>query len=335
MAPTARERLVRNAVVARANGVPELHDIAALMETIDADDVVPAYSPEDLAGPLKLRPLMTLFIDESGTRYPDNVDKNGPPWFGMGGVLVLNDDLLAIHDAHAALVSKWRLSGPLHGFEIRNTSKAFAWLDKVGRKRAAEFVSDLEAFVRSAPVVGIGCVLDRAEHVAKYRPQHGRTMWLMSKTAFTITVDRAAKIATTLGCRLRVVVERSGHHREDPEVVECYKELTGGRHVFGPAVEAFNDELTPYRAATLAGLEFGGKENPGLQLADLMIFPVCASGFAPDHPENQSMLSGRKYVDFHLPNRLVSPWGLKFRECPLSYKAGVRAVVAAARGWRR
>ena len=119
MAPTARERLVRNAVVARANGVPELHDIAALMETIDADNVVPSYSPEDLAGPLKLRPLMTLFIDESGTRYPDNKDKNGPPWFGMGGVLVLNDDLLAIHDAHAALAAKWRLTGPLHGFDIR------------------------------------------------------------------------------------------------------------------------------------------------------------------------------------------------------------------------
>ena len=69
--------------------------------------------------------------------------------------------------------------------------------------RAGIFYEDLYQLLRAAPVTGLACVIDRPGYNARYREKYGRQRWSLCKSAFTISVERAAKYARSLDCRLR------------------------------------------------------------------------------------------------------------------------------------
>jgi len=71
-----------------------------------------------------------LYMDDSGTRHPDHnlrPESETPDWFGLGGILVHEDDIDACREAHFALYAKWTQMGtsPLHSEEIRHSKKIF------------------------------------------------------------------------------------------------------------------------------------------------------------------------------------------------------------------
>src|SRR6516162_2327319 len=138
-----------------------------------------------------------LYLDDSGTRYPrrkSSARLDGLDYFAMGGLLVpserINDALLA----HAELVNRHGILAPLHSNSIRVRKGAFAWLEH-DRERACRFYADLERTLCQLPGYVVGCVIHRPGYNDRYAPLYGKARWDLCKSAYTISVERAAKFA--------------------------------------------------------------------------------------------------------------------------------------------
>ena len=94
---------------------------------------------------------------------------------------------------------------------------------------------------------GLACVIDRPGYNARYLEKYGRQRWSLCKSAFTIAVERAAKYARSIDCRLRVCHERC-NKTEDGMLKGYYEELKRD----GPPFDTSRSEK--YRPLT--GAEF-------------------------------------------------------------------------------
>ena len=86
--------------------------------------------------------------------------------FGLGGLLIDKENLDAVWDAHRKFCDKWEITYPLHSYEIRGGRGNFSWLKNP--ERAVEFLSELEHFLVSLPVMGIASITHRPGYVARY-----------------------------------------------------------------------------------------------------------------------------------------------------------------------
>jgi hypothetical protein len=91
-----------------------------------------------------------LYVDDSGSRYPDRVQKpprlDGMDYFALGGILIDEAEIGAIFDAHSTFTARWNLTGPLHSTKIRGSRGAFSWLAS-DKKQGNDFLSDLHGFI--------------------------------------------------------------------------------------------------------------------------------------------------------------------------------------------
>lgn len=180
--------------------------------------------------------VLTLYMDDSGTRYPDHPGSPTPQgydWFGLGGVLVHQDDEQQCRTMHEALCQKWRIDYPLHSVRIRNSSQKFAWIGALEPRRRAEFYEDLTRLIVSLPVLGIACVIDRPGYNHRYRDKYAGHRWHLCKTGFAVVVERAAKHALRMGCKLNVAVEES-----DKVTDRAIREYYAGMKASGPPFDA-------------------------------------------------------------------------------------------------
>ena len=87
--------------------------------------------------------LFHLYIDDSGTRRPDR--KVNPPradgvdHFALGGILINEEDISKLLDAHSSLLERWGLDVPLHSTRIRGRRGNFAWLGENEQTEAKFF----------------------------------------------------------------------------------------------------------------------------------------------------------------------------------------------------
>ncbi|MCA9685207.1 MAG: hypothetical protein KC457_23700, partial [Myxococcales bacterium] len=102
----------------------------------------------------------TLYMDDSGTRHPDqDLDPVARrDWFGLGGILVHKDDMDQCHAMYETLRTRWPEMGtsPLHSEEIRMKKKGFRWL-RADEESRRVFLGDLEAMLVQMPIIGIAC----------------------------------------------------------------------------------------------------------------------------------------------------------------------------------
>jgi hypothetical protein len=156
--------------------------------------------------------VLNFYLDESGTRHPKRTPgkraKHGYDWFALGGVLVRQEDEPEARRLHNEFVSRWNITKPLHSSEIRSQQSGYLWIRSLGEHQLRDFYESLYGLMRDAPVIGLGCVVDRPGYNHRYLDLYQQQPWLLCKTAFSVVVERAAKYARNLGCQLRVAPER-------------------------------------------------------------------------------------------------------------------------------
>ncbi len=259
--------------------------------------------------------VLNLYVDDSGSRKPDRqTDSHASRnWFGLGGLLVRDDDEQTERARHEALIAKWpEIQGiPLHSVDIRNKARGFSWL-RDNAERANAFYESLTEFICGSSIVCIAAVIDRDGYRARYEPKYEPgARWLLCKTAFTILLERAAKYALSERCRLRVLVERSDK-KTDRRMLSYYEDLRAKGMPFDPKSMA---GYAPLDATTLGGVlyEFRKKEktSPLMQVADLCLYPICRARYEPYQPFTQLLRHGR-LIDTRLKREEVASRGIKY-----------------------
>jgi hypothetical protein len=255
------------------------------------------------AGPVtvKSRPLC-FYMDDSGSRHPSKKATKEPPdhdWFALGGILINEscvDDSKAIIDE---FLLRWPVIGgaPLHSYDIRQHKQDFKWLTELDRTQKALFFRDLSELIMSLQIVVMACVIDRPGYNKRYDQVYGHARWQLCKSAFTIAVERAAKYALHREQRLRVYVERSDKKTE-AVLRSYYDELKCNGHPFDMTTSAIHRPLSKEEfSRTLMEFAVKHKASRLMQIADLVLWPVCKGGYVPEARAYQALKEGGKLLD--------------------------------------
>jgi len=279
---------------------------------------------------------MNFYIDDSGSRSPDRHPRDQLPlhgydFFGLGGVLVHERDEAVVREKHQALVTKWKITGPLHSSAIRASTGCFTWVRGASADSRDEFFRDIEKLVTSPQLTALACVVDRPGYNYRYRDRYGRKRWQLCKTAFHIVVERASKFALRHNTRLRVLIEKAGR-REDAQMEAYFRDMrTAGQ----PFDETRAAKYQPLSSATLSKSlhEFRtkSKESPLMQLADLCLWPMCVGGYHPQNKSYASLRSACTLIDTRLQPEEVEHLGVKYSCFDLVKKTEAREKRASGR----
>jgi hypothetical protein len=271
-------------------------------------------------------------MDDSGTRKPDRAptvfDAKRPNHFALGGILMLEDDEGQARAAHLALCEKWSITYPLHSVDMRYAAKEFRWL----RRDSPEyqpFMEDLTQMLLCIPALGLACVIDRPGYDARYREKYGRNQWQLCRTAFIIAVERAVKHARRLGCKLRVLPERSNKDDEG-RIKQYYRDL---REKGLPFDTDTSNRYCPLSAAefteTLVELDFKRKTSPMAQIADLYLWPILRERYRPGYRPYQGFREAGRLIECVLAEADVMACGSKY-SCFELVDAAVRNAPSGA-----
>lgn len=239
--------------------------------------------------PVRKKELL-YYLDDSGSRDPDRHPRaadHEPDWFALGGVIVAAEDKAKVEDSVCEFRRHWpQLDSetPFRSYNIRNRTGGFRWLSDLAAGERREFFDQFTDLMLSLPVVVAGCVVHRPGYNARYFEQYGQRRWKLCRTAFNIAVERAAKFAVHQDSRLRVFIERSDRETER-HMKTYYDELRASGPPFNPETSAQYRPLAPGQL-TQALFEFGvrTKRSTLMQLADVMLWPVCKGGYKQDEP---------------------------------------------------
>lgn len=259
---------------------------------------------------------MHFYMDDSGTRNPDRhpgrTPAHGYDWFALGGVLIKQEDEKAGRAEHTDFCRRWKITYPLRSSDIRSKSGPFAWLGKVEKEECDKFLEELYQLMAGMPLIGHACVIDRPGYNERYIKKYGRKRWLLCKTTFSVSVERAAKFARGRGYKLRVFVER-GDKKADRHVKQYYEDLGKDGMPFDPKTSG---KYAPLKAAELADTlyEFRtkAKSSPLMQMADLYLWPICMGGYNPQNRPYARLKEDRKLIDCTLEPEQVPALGIKY-----------------------
>ncbi len=245
-----------------------------------------------------------FYIDDSGSRDPDrrpDDKRRDSDWFALGGVIVDAADKDHCDQAISAFRRSWPQIGdaPLHSYEIRNKTEAFRWLEMLSPSELEAFYQGISDLMVSLPIIAAGCVIDRPGYNRRYAEQYGPRRWKLCRTAFNITVERAAKFAAHHEARLRVYVERTDPKTE-AQFRKYYEELRELGAPFDPNRSAkYNPLSGNVLAKTLYEFKVKTKQSDLMQIADLCLWPVCSGGYRPDNRSFELLKRHGKLLDFH------------------------------------
>lgn len=260
--------------------------------------------------------ILNLYLDDSGTRHPNRKQGKKPAhgydWFALGGVLVRDEDEEEARRLHADFVAKWKVDTPLHSSEIRSRNEGFIWLRGKTKEEQGAFYEDLYCLMRDAPVTGIACVIDRPGYNARYAERYVENRWMLCKTAFSVVVERAAKLAIAQCQRLRVLPEKC-NKSEDAALKTYYSELRTNGLPFDAKNSGKYAPLSKEEfAATLYDLRFKAKTSPMGQFADLYLWPICMGGYDGKNRPYRRLLEDGKLIECFLDDADHATLGSKY-----------------------
>lgn len=243
-----------------------------------------------------------FYIDDSGSRDPDRnrcIASPKPDWFALGGLLINSVNEEEAKREIAAFRARWpeTENEPFRSYDIRNKTKRFRWLESLSPEGHHDFMNELTALLIGLPVHVLACVIDRPGYNRRYMAMYGDRRWKLCRTAFNIAVERAAKVSIHDGMRLRVYVERS-----DKPTEHQFKSYFDDMRKVGLPFNASTSE--PYRPltaeqlhSTLLEFRVKTKESSLMQLADLLLWPVCQGGYNKDHRAYAELVRAGKLLD--------------------------------------
>jgi hypothetical protein len=259
------------------------------------------------------RPI-TLYMDETGNRHPDKKsDKSraGRDWFGFGGVLINGEDSDAARQLISDFAANWSLHHPAHITDMLSENKGFSWLGRRTQDDRDKFWRDWRNVLSNSGVIGIGCIVDRPGYVARgYLDKHA-DRWLLCRSAFDITVERAVKIARREERKLHIVFEQDAGINET--ITGYFHNLKENGLAFDPKTSG---KYTPASkeefAETLGRIQHKPKAHPLLQIADSYIYAMARHGYDKKFPLYRHLRDRRKIADFCLPNECLPHMGVKY-----------------------
>jgi len=256
-----------------------------------------------------------LYIDESGSRMPDyavNMQRrDGMDYFAFGGIIIDENEIGAVLEAHQQITKTWTLTGPLHSTKIRGHRKHFSWL-ALDSAREAAFLSHLENTILALPVIGNACVIDRPGYVARYSRLYAPP-WTLCKTAYAILIERSAKFARAHGKRLKVFYEEAGE-KEDRDLEEYTRLLKAEGMPFNRDSAKTYDGLRPREFQDILNGEPQRikKAVPMAQFADLILYPIAKGGYDKMYSPYANLLRAKRLIDCHLDAAGVLTLGIKY-----------------------
>ena len=257
-----------------------------------------------------------LYFDDTGNRYPGTkfrqpeVREDGMNCFGLGGILIKEEDVQDLLSKHYSLCSKWQITYPLHSSKIRGGRNEFSWLRTQGHD---SFLLDLERFILSLNFVGIACIVDRPGYLARYEERYKERLWYLCKTTFCIMLERAAKFADENGRDLVVYFEQFGK-MEDRNIVEYMRELKRHGNQFDIAESNGYKPLESidYRNIVQGEPRRLTKKSPLVQVADLVLYPIAKGGYDQTYGPYRRLNESNKLIDCHIPEEETNIRGVKY-----------------------
>ncbi|MDL2410352.1 DUF3800 domain-containing protein [Rhizobium calliandrae] len=261
------------------------------------------------------RPI-TLYMDETGNRHPNkksDPSREGRDWFGFGGILVKGEDSDTARALVAAFHDKWKLgeTKPAHITDMLAERQKFSWLERVNQTVRDEFWADWRKVLCQAQVMGIGCVVNRPGYVARGYWEKHTDPWLLCRSAFDITVERAVKIAKLEDRKLHIVFE------QDPGINETITGYFKNLKQNGLAFDAGNSsKYAPLSqedfAETLGRIQHKPKAHPLLQIADSYIYAMSRKAYEKKFWLYRHLRDAKRIADFALENENLPHMGVKY-----------------------
>lgn len=221
---------------------------------------------------------LIYYMDETGNRHPDKKatqERDGRDWFALGGYLLKEEDKAAVRALHNQFCDEWKIVHPFHITDMLSAKKKFAWLGKLSDRERSRFWEEYKDMLSSIPALGTGCVISRPGYVARgYVKDYPDSKWLLCRSAFDITIERAVKYAKSIDCKLDVVFE------SDPPINNVmkgyFKNLKQNGLAFDEERAAKYGPLSKEDfASTLGTIEYKAKASPYLQFADSYIYAIA------------------------------------------------------------
>ncbi len=255
-----------------------------------------------------------LYVDDSGSRHPDRQPgTHFGGWFGLGGLLVREDEEAAARMLVSEFRARWPKVGqsPLHSYDIRNSTKGFSWLTQISASERARFMADLSQTITGLPIHALACVVDRDGYNRRYLDQYGADRWKLCKTAFSILLERAVKFAQHFDAKLRVYVERSDK-RTDAQMKGYYDELkVRGLPFDGQRSAQYSPLGADDFKSVLYEFRLKDKQSELMQVADLLLWPLCRNGYALEEKSYNALKESGRLVE-HLCSSSNKLQGTKY-----------------------
>jgi hypothetical protein len=262
-------------------------------------------------------PSLHLYLDDSGTRYPDHPSterKDGLDHFALGGLLIDSEKVTEAEQAHRDLFKKYDLDLdlPLHSSSIRSRKYDFRWMED-DPVRAEGFLEDLYEALCVLPAYVIACVIHRPGYNARYKKTYGSQRWLLCETAYKIVVERAAKFASRTKRKLLIYVEETGK-KEDHAIRSYHERLRSAGTGFHAQRSS---KYKPLATQDLADVlikrpSFVTRLNPIAQFSDIALFPVVKGRYDPQYRPFVRLRNAKRRIDDVLDGSEIEAMGIKY-----------------------
>lgn len=267
----------------------------------------------------------TLYMDETGSRHPDkkqDSSRAGRDWFGFGGFLIRGEHNDGARILVQDFAKKWKLKHPAHMTDMLAEAKGFSWLGRTAQATRNEFWRDWEQVLCSVEAIGIGCVIDRPGYIARGYLENYKDKWLLCRSAFDITVERAVKIAKSEDRKLHVVFE------QDPGINSTVSEYFHNLKANGLAFDKESSKsYQPLQQSdfehTLGRIQHKPKSHELLQIADSYIYALARYKYDKKFWLYRSLRDHKRIADFFVPPGMSKTLGVKYYCFDRHEKAGV------------
>jgi hypothetical protein len=158
----------------------------------------------------------------------------------------------------------------------------------------------------------MACVIDRPGYAARgYLEKHGKNKWLLCRSAFDITLERAAKFARLQGRKLRVVFESDTGVNET--IKGYFTNLKENGLAFAPETSGKYRPLPPEQfRETLLTIEHKNKSNPFLQIADTFIYSIARQRYDRRFWIYCHLRDAKRISNFAIPPEHIPEIGIKY-----------------------
>ncbi len=257
-----------------------------------------------------------LYIDDSGSRLLDvknSVFRNDRmDHFALGGILVADGDREILKNKYKEFCKKWEINYPLHSTRIRGMRGKFGWLVRDAKKKE-NFLTELENFLVSLPVIGFATVIHRPGYNNRYKERYGDKRWLMCKTTYTILIERVVKYVRSVAGVLEVRFEQAGK-KEDRLIKSYAKDMKLNGHPFSENTSSKYDALRgdDYKKFVLGEPREKKKESLFVQIADLYLYPMIKIKYDDSYAPWFVLYKNGRIIDAHLPEVEIKLQGIKY-----------------------